>query len=605
MSKRLISVLGGLVALSFLYGCGGGKGDAEADSSFTLKQVPVYEKDKSDASRLTCIFNDSMPNVPLVSLEEYLDLIYGEDSDYTLRGWGNHYTVTGKNKNTKKTGSKLIVNTKKETLTFKNFEDFVVGKKDGTMVDYVDMNLVSREGAPAITYDLSEYGIDIRSQDGQVFLPLSTLSDILDQSLTYPDYIDGTVYLIRIDSTGSDPTSHVWEKEDEYYETLTREEDVAAFGYRELCFVLDNLYGRPERAQSREFTDSLLTLGLDKTLEKGGTMEGIELEKLRSYLSSTNKAQYAQGLVMLDNLLYDGGHSMLSSPFLFRLVNDEGLDDNDVSRGYKKLFDEDPFAKDTANHLLDLIDETFVTGNILRGQRWEGFGEPSRIWEDNSGLEIAYIYLFDNTAIFCFDEFCDEVIRSSTGSKPFLEALEYAKENGCENFVIDLSTNGGGSDQTMGYILSMIFEKDAAIYHVDKKTGARNKLVFTADKNLDGTIDEKDAEVKFGFCYAVMTSRYTYSCGNYASVLAKENGIPLIGETSGGGECLVTNFALPNECNAYQLSSIIGMTDANFQGVDGGASPTYPLTVDPVRESYTTQLYDPQEIVSIVNKHYH
>ena len=605
MSKRLISVLGGLVALSFLYGCGGGKGDAEAESSFTLKQVPVYEKDKSDASRLTCIFNDSMPNVPLVSLEEYLDLIYGEDSDYTLRGWGNHYTVTGKNKNTKKTGSKLIVNTKKETLTFKNFEDFVVGKKDGTMVEYVDMNLVSREGDPAITYDLSEYGIDIRSQDGQVFLPLSTLSDILDQSLTYSEYIDGAVYLVRIDSTGSDPTSHVQEKENAYYENPTREEDVASYGYRELCFVLDNLYGRPDRAQSREFIDSLTAQGLDKTLEEGGTMDGIDLKKLKAYLSSTNKAQYAQGLIMLDNLLYDGGHSMLSAPYIFRLVNDEGLDDNDVSKGYKKLLDEDPAAKDTANHLLDLVDGTFVTGNILRRQRWEGFGEPSKIWEDDYEQEIAYIYLFDDTAIFCFDEFCDAVIKTSSGSKPFLEALEYAKENGCENFVIDLSTNGGGSDQTMGYILSMIFEKDAAIYHIDVNTLAKKKQIFTADKNLDGTIDEKDAEVKFGFCYAVMTSRFTYSCGNYASVLAKENGIPLIGETSGGGGCLVTMMALPDECNSYQISSSISMGDSNYKGVDGGADPDYPLTVDPVKEAYKTQLYDPQQIVTIVNNHYH
>ncbi len=42
--------------------------------------------------------------------------------------------------------------------------------------------------------------------------------------------------------------------------------------------------------------------------------------------------------------------------------------------------------------------------------------------------------------------------------KPLNEALEAAKESRCENFIIDLSTNGGGSDQTMGFLLDMIYD---------------------------------------------------------------------------------------------------------------------------------------------------
>ena len=315
MKIRLIAVLGSLAVLSLLNSCGKGNGYSEADTSFTKKQVSVYEKDKPENSEITCVFSDNMPNVPYVSVEQYLDLVYGEDSDYTLRGFWGQYTLTGKNINTGKTGSKLRIDTRKETLTFDDYEKFVVGKKDGTMVDYIDMTLVSREGDPKITYDLSGYGMDIHSQDGQVFLPLSTLSDILDQSLTYSDYIDGSIYFVRIDSSGSDYMAHVQEKENEYYETLTRDTDVASYAYRELCFVLDNLYGRPGRAQSQDFLSSLASQGLDKTLEEGGTMNGIDLKKMKSYLCSTNKAEYAQGLIMLDNLLYDGGHSFLSVPY--------------------------------------------------------------------------------------------------------------------------------------------------------------------------------------------------------------------------------------------------------------------------------------------------
>lgn len=605
MKIRLVAVLGGLAALSLVSSCGLGSNPSEAENSFSKKQVSVYEKDKAEPSELTCVFNDNTPNIPYVSVEQYLDLVYGEDSDYTLRGFFNHYTVSGKNKNTGKSGSKLKINTKEETLTFDDFEKFVVGKKEGTIVDYVNMSVVSRDGDPKITYDLSGYGMDIHAQDGQVFLPLSTMSDILDQSLTYSDYIDGSIYFVRMDSSGSDYTSHVLEKENTYYDTLTRDADVSSYAYRELCFVLDNLYGRPGRAQSQDFLSSLALIGLDRTLEEGDTMNGIDLKKMKNYLTSTNKAEYAQGLIMLDNLMYDGGHSFLSAPFIFRLIYDENLDDNEVSKGFKELLDRDPSAKETANHLLDLVDDTFATGNRLRMQRAERFGAPSKTWENDYDEEIALIYIFDNTAIFCFDSFSDEVIRTNSGTNPLQEALEYAKENGCDNFILDLSTNGGGSDQTMGYILSVIFNDEAAIYHFDANTGARKKQVFSADKNLDGTINENDTKIKYDFNYAVMTSRYTYSCGNYASILAKESGIPLIGETSGGGGCLVTTMALPGECNSYQLSSPVTMTDSKHQLVDGGTDPDYPLAVDPDGESDRTMLYDPQQLIAIVDNHYH
>ena len=600
MKRRQIVVLGTLIAGMLLYGCGAGSSSQGANSSFTQKQVTVYEKDATKQSEITCVFNDAMPNVPYVSLEQYLDLVYGEDSDYTLTGWGSNYTVIGKNKNTGKTGSKLKINTQKETLTFEDFNEFVVGKTDGTMVDYVSTTLVSREGDPKVTYDLSGYGIDIHAQNGQVFLPLSTWSDILDQSLTYSDYIDGAIYFIREDSSGADAADNIAAKENEYFETLTREQDVAAYAYRELCFALDNLYGRPGRALSPEFVEKLSTLGLDKTLEEGGTLNGIDLKQMKTYLSSTNKAEYAQGLIMLDDLLFDGGHSFFSSSFIFRLLNNQDLE---VSKDFRRLLDEDSTSKEAANKVLDLWENIFVTANRLTAQRLEGFGEPTRTWENEYEQEIASIYLFDNTAIFQFDEFDDDVIIQDSGVRPFVEALEYAKENKCDNFVLDLSTNGGGSDQTMGYILSMIYEDNAFFYHYNVNTGAWKKGIFNADKNLDGSIDEKDADVKYGFNYAIMISRYSYSCGNYAPTLAKERGIPLIGETSGGGGCLVNMLALPNECNYYRISSSTVMTDSSNKSVDGGATPDYPLLVNPDDAAETT-LYNPKEIVSIMNNHY-
>ena len=598
MKKRLIAALGLIIPAILLYGCE--NNSAEEESSFTQKQITVYDTGSTEKSELTCVFKDATPNVPYVSLEQYLDLVYGGDSDYTLTGKGNLYTVTGKNKNTGKTGSKLIVDTKKETLTFEKSEDFVVGKKDETMVDYVVTTLVSQEGNPKTTYDLSRYEMDICAQDGQVFLPLSTWSDILDQSLTYADYIDGSIYLIR-DGSSSDEAHEMLQKEEEYFDTLTREADVASHAYHELCFSLENLYGRPLRAHSQEFLDSLKAIGLDKTLEKGGTMEGIDLNKMKAYLTSTNKAEFVHGLTMLDYLLFDGGHTFVSSPFLFTLLYS---DNTELSKAYRELLNEDPSAKDTVNDLISLWEISTVKNANLQDQRMRGFGIPSKTWTNEYGEEVASIYLFDKTAIFQFDSFKNDVVRMSSGDKPFLDALKYAKENGCDNFVIDLSINGGGSDQVMGYILTIICEEDVYTYGYDVNTGSRTKRIFHADKNLDGTIDEKDSETKFDFNYAFMISGYTYSSGNYASVLAKEHGIPMLGETSGGGGCYVTSLVLPDEFNSYQLSCSLTMTDSQNKGVDGGVEPDYPMAVDPSDGSGNPFLYDPNQIITIVNNHY-
>ncbi len=101
-----------------------------------------------------------------------------------------------------------------------------------------------------------------------------------------------------------------------------------------------------------------------------------------------------------------------------------------------------------------------------------------------------------------------------------------------------------------------------------------------------------------------MISDYTFSCGNYTAVLTKAHGIPLLGETSGGGGCLMAMLGLPGESNSYQISSPIVLADSNYKSVDAGAAPDYPMSIDPEEETDDPYLYDPSAIVEIVNNHY-
>ena len=603
MDRRTkIRILSGILLAGVVFsGCGIG---AETGKSFTKKQVTTYDRDDTKKTELTCLFYADMPHIPFVDAEQYLDLVYCEDADYTLTGKGHLYSVVGKNKKTGKTGSALLIDTEKDTLTFENYNEFVVGKPDGTESPYVKMTDESGGEDPPLTYDLSKYDIDLVAGDGHVYMPLSTLSDILNKSLTYADFIDGNIYLNRSDAFTADPTEYVMDLEDTYFDTVTREADVAEYAYHEFCFILENLYGKPGRAASQEFVENISTIGLDETLKQGGIIGDVDLALMKEYLTSTNKAEYAQGLIMLDNLLYDGGHNQFSYSFYYLLKSDQAPGETAFARDYWELFKYD-WSKNLV--FVNLIRDIEIANELkeaLTDLRDEGFGSPEKTWEGEYGDLVAALYLFDNTAVFQFDDFADDLILTGNGEKPFIEALDMAEEKNCENFVLDLSTNGGGSDQTMGYLLSMIYDQDAPFYRMDIDTGFHKKDVFTADKNLDGSFDEKDGEVRYDFHYAIMISDYSYSCGNAMPNLAHEKEIPLLGSATSGGGSNVAALTLPGECTPYRLSTTRIITNSSYQSVDPGIGPDIPMLTVTKDGAADASLYDPEQLVSAVNAYF-
>lgn len=581
-----------------------GIANAETTNPYTKKQVTTYDMEETKKSELTCLFRSDMPHIPYVDVEQYLNLIYEEDADYTLTGSGDKYTVVGKNKNTGVTGTELKIDTTANTMNFAGFYGFVVGKFDGTGVDFVSATPEKVMEEPATNYNLSKYGIDLYAEDGNVYVPLSTISDVFSQSLTYSEYMDGSIYLTRIDATHKDPSEFVQKKELEQFNVINREADVADYAYRELSFMFDNLYGRPGRARSKEFVKKLEAVGFDKALTEGGTYEDIDVSLMKKYLTSTNKAEYALGTFMLDNLLFDGGHAFFSNNFLMTLSNDENMDQTELAKEYKRLFGDDAVAKAAYMTAGKLNSEKPGLNMKLTPLRDKGFGKPVKTWADETIGEVAYLYIFENTAVFRFDEFKDEVIRMKSGEKPFIEALKLAKKKKCSNFIIDLTTNGGGSDQVMQFMLGMMFEGKSYYYHIDANNGYKRKDVYSADKNLDGVIDEKDDEVKYGFNYAIMITRHSFSCGNTTPCLAQEVGIPLIGETSGGGGCNASMLVNPGDSNFYQSSSTSIMTTSDYKSIDSGAKPDYEMMTMAEDGTIDVPMYDPNLLVSTINKHF-
>jgi len=226
-----------------------------------------------------------------------------------------------------------------------------------------------------------------------------------------------------------------------------------------------------------------------------------------------------------------------------------------------------------------------VTSSVIDYLRSEKIGQGVKYYKEGS------------TAYCWFDSFmCDDSgwrkFYKGEGSKPtvqdypndwliaLIDALEKANADPeVKNFVLDISTNGGGSSDIVLFITSIICNK-ADMYYENTLTGQKIKTTYEVDRNLDGKFDEKDAEVKYNLNFAVLTSASSFSCGNMLPALLKDYGIPLFGKQTGGGSCCVL-YNPSADGFAYRYSTHRArLTDLKGENIDAGIKPTYELEYD-------------------------
>jgi hypothetical protein len=132
--------------------------------------------------------------------------------------------------------------------------------------------------------------------------------------------------------------------------------------------------------------------------------------------------------------------------------------------------------------------------------------------------------------------------------------------------------------------------------------------VFEEDKmidlNLDGKFDDADKNVCYDFNFAVLTSQVSYSCGNLVPCIAQQDGILVLGETSGGGCCMVTKNYFADSEN-FSLSNVKILLRKDLTDVDSGAKVDYDLTKKAAdgTTDYSC-LYDFNKINKCINEFY-
>ena len=70
-------------------------------------------------------------------------------------------------------------------------------------------------------------------------------------------------------------------------------------------------------------------------------------------------------------------------------------------------------------------------------------------------------------------------------------------------------------------------------------TGQKVTLNYEVDRNFDGVFDERDAKMSYDYNFAALTSAMSFSCGNALPSMMEDAGMPVLGEKSRGGACML------------------------------------------------------------------
>ena len=550
--------------------------------AYTEKTVPVVTKVAPD-SKVTLRFYNDLPDVAYISAADFQSIVLpGSTMKVTHTGVGE-YTLDN-------AGAKAVVNVNKDVFVSSDFDAFT------NMMDLLQPGManVYYDGMPFVRYksikympavstvtlDFAKYGIDIHADGrGAVYFPFATLADIYSDLFYHHAGFNGE----KVVANTSVNEISLARIDPDYNKTLlskkTRSQSMADFAYREICFAMDHFYGHPGRVA---LDASLKAKGMDRTLEED-LPAGRTIKKL---LKSTNLAEYFVGMSGLNALYYDGHTSMDISSVMGR----------DRSK-YEDLVSEVRGLQEKHKDVMDAIRE----GRSSMGGRYQDVMAIRTQRPECYETQDTYIKK-GNTAVCVFNSFNTRAedawnaYYEGKGPKPnindnkgdsmviFLDALEKASADPeVENFIVDITANGGGSADIVMAMTSLIMNKSYLSYD-NPLTGQRSIVEYEVDRNFDGVFDKKDKKVHYDLNFGVLTSQVSFSCGNLFPSMLKDNGVPVIGETSGGGSC-----AIQAMCTAdgfcFQISSFRSrLNTLSGENIDAGITPTIPIANDEMVE---------------------
>lgn len=472
----------------------------------------------------------------------------------------------------------------KKTISFDDFNAFVHSSTEGSLLDLLSVSGFTDAGesdlfqrnldashdryGDEVVLDLAAYHIDMIMQDGKYYIPLQTMNDLLISPVIRSTVLFNGECLMIVNrglfgsvSNGLTPLGEL------YYQAKPgeRSPQLAEYGYNELCFVLDNLYGLKEPHEIESFDHFFYQNAIDDEFKKGTSEEADEM------------------LYKFIDFYLDDLHSEF------------------INYSYLTGAREVDWTTGPATRKLD--DAVMTYSNAREPFYEEGYFEQVK--------NDPYIYReVGNTAYLIFDKFTctnpeayydapdlDSMPWDTIGLVIYAHQAIYRDNSPIENVVIDLSNNTGGQVDAAIFLMSWILG-DAPFSVKDTFTGALSTASYRADVNLDRKFNSGDVlDDKNVF---VMISPVSFSCGNLVPAVFKASDkVTVIGRTSGGGSCIVQPLSTAWG-TMFQISGASRMSflkNGSFYDIDTGVAPDYTI-------SRPKNFYDLESLTDFVNNIY-
>ena len=539
MKKTKIVCL--LSLLTLASSCSGGIDPAKSSSSeeeYPLSSVEVALSKKLDskAYMLSLKKYTSLPtyfftfdeDVPYVSLNNFLLSFFNEAMETPLYVLGEDGNLC--NANTKAT---LKCSLEKNSLTFSDYDQFfsffglsipgdIFSTSNDPLSKFNEEKSSYVSGGP-LTFKLGKYNARLISYEEQTYIPFSYIETMVFSSLGTRFVFNGDDYFLATSSAvyqGDQLTDYGKALYNGSLSKKTgRNESYSNYFYNSFLFEMENYYGK---------FDELGISNLDQTLEEAGLKE-----KLLSYDSKIADEAVAE---TINTYFGDGGHTAfyhrgLTVPYSY-------VEDATLMAGIVRTDERLQGIITRMSNLKKLYESSGATNFDVSGS--------------TAALRFNSFSLNQNGA--SPDKINVKVDYTSTFGFLYNNLAKLALYPNVTNVVLDVSLNGGGYAMALAHALSFMTDDAVTITVKNPLTGSYYTEAVDYDNDFDGDFTDKDSYAgKYNFY--ILTSGYSFSCGNAFPCIAKENGYAkIIGETSGGGDCAVSS-AIGVDGTAWQMSS--------------------------------------------------
>ena len=613
--------------------------DAEDESKdFITENVPVY-KNFNSASPSTSMFvrfYEGNSYIPYVSARYYLENFCSfaiKDTKYVDHKFSYKNTVDGKD-------FAMVLDTAADTIYCPDWYGYTIRTGDsytesdeGQIYEKYLYGVEFFSGQKPMTFELAKYGFKIYEAIDDAYIPLCVMNQLFSANSYNNFFYNGkAVYLSDYSHQGYDNYRESPWYVDENGNIINRPAELVDLSYNLLCFTHDYLYGHSGYYGFADKGDGYA----DESIVKAA--DALDFDRLltqyapdvKANLKSSSYSEYVYGLVLLFNYVYGDLHTW---PLFgkYRPNFDDATvkrinDPSDFSTKYQKCYSLLPEYKQAGKTREikvgnDPIGISLLSGGKTAIIRFDGFEFDDKGWNEYYKQEnlVAEPDLSDNEVKAKLPAYKKEengeIVDSDTASlfyTSFWTILNDEDYAGVKNVIIDISCNRGGIDWAMfkalSYMIGVIEN-----YQYDIHTDTTNKKIVYCDLNLDGIVwDAKDIEyhnrlVKTtyidangnektdgrGLNFAVLTSFDSFSCGNTFPAICADNGIPVIGERSGGGSSMV---ALGATVDGFPYSYSYKVRNARTDGssVEGG--------IPVVKELTHEQFYDDATLQSVMDE---